>query len=95
MLRRTTVKNHQRTASVAEGGGDEGRRIEEERRRYDKGNQLKNPPAGRHRGGGRDEKAKTNTKWKGGTTHSPARGASAELKTHNKEKRNNMHHKIT
>ena len=23
--------------------------------------------------GGRDKKAKTNTKWKGGTTHSPAR----------------------
>ena len=52
MLRRTTVKNLPRTASVAEGGGDEGRRIEEERRRYDKGNQRQIPPAGRHRGGG-------------------------------------------
>ena len=77
MIRQTTIKNLPRTASVAEGGRDEERRIEGERRRYDKGNQRQNPPAGRHRGGGRDEKAKTNTKWKGGTTHSPARAGSA------------------
>jgi len=27
--------------------------------------------------GGARQKAKTNTKWKGGTTHSPARGGGA------------------
>ena len=57
----------------AEGRNEE-KRIEGEHRREDKGNQSQNPPAGYHRGGGARRKAKTNTKWKGGTTHSPARG---------------------
>ena len=73
MARQTTVTTFPRTVSVA-GGRDEERRIEEHRRE-DKGNQSQNPPAGYHRGGGGSRQtAKTNTKRKGGTTHSPARG---------------------
>ena len=65
-----------RISSAWRGGRDEERRIEGEHRREDKGNQNQNPPAGYHRGQGEGarQKAKTNTKWKGGTTHSPTRG---------------------
>ena len=35
MIRQTTVKNLTRTASVVEGGGDDERRFEGKRRRYD------------------------------------------------------------
>ena len=64
------------------GGRDEEKRIEGEHRREDKENQSQNPPAGYHRGGGARQEAKTNTKWKGGTIHSPARGGGAKPKTH-------------
>ena len=73
MIRQTTVKTLPRTASVA-GGARRRKTIEGKNRRYDKGDQRQNPPADPQRGGGRDEKAKTNTKRKVGTTHSPARG---------------------
>ena len=89
MTRQTTVKNLPRTASMARvvetKKGELKENAEGERRRYDEGNQRHNPSAGHHRGGGRDEKSKTNTKWKGGTTHSPARGGSAQQKMHSKE----------
>ena len=64
------------------GGRDEERRTEVELRHEDNGNQSQNPPAGYHRGGGARQEAKTNTKWKGGTIHSPAKGRGAKLKTH-------------
>ena len=76
MMRQPTVKNHPQAASVA-GGARQRRAIEGKRRRYDSGIQRQNPPVDHQRGGGRDEKAKNNTKWKGGTTHSSARGGSA------------------
>ena len=73
MARPTTVKTLPRIVGVA-AGRDEERRIEGEHRGEDKENQSHNPPAGYHRGGGARQEAKTNTKWKGGTTHSPVRG---------------------
>ena len=76
MIRQTSVKTLPGIPSVA-GGARQRNAAERKHRRYDTGNQRENPPADRHRGGGRYETAKTNTKWKGGTTHSPARGGSA------------------
>ena len=44
--------------------------------------------------GGRDEKVKTNTQWKGGTTHSPTRGGKCPAENRvAKRKQNIMHHK--
>ena len=65
-----------RVSSAWRAGRDEEKRIAGEHRREDKGNQNQNPPAGCHRGRGEGarQEAKTNTKWKGGTTHSPTRG---------------------
>ena len=63
-----------RVPSAWPGGRDEKKRIEVEHRRNDKGNRSQNPPAGYQRGGGARQKAKTDTKWKGGTTHCPGRG---------------------
>ena len=93
MVRPTTVKTLPRIVGVA-GGRDEERQIEGEQRRVDKENQSQNPPAGYHRGGRARQEAKTNTKEKGGTIHSPARGGGAKLKTHLKrENKKNLHHK--
>ena len=75
MIRQTTVKNLLRTASVAGGGRDEERRLKENAgamMRETSGNTL--PRTASVAGGARRRKAKTNTKWKGGTTYSPARG---------------------
>ena len=73
MARPPTVKTLSRIIGVA-GGGDEGRRIEGQHRRRRQGKPKSKPsrrlPSWR---GGRQE-AKTHTKRKGGTTHSPARG---------------------
>ena len=73
MAKPTTVKTLPRIVGVA-GGRDEERRIKGEHRREDKENQSQNPPAGYHRGGRARQEAKTNTKEKGGTIHSPAGG---------------------
>ena len=56
MARQTTVKTLPCTVSVAGGGRDEEKRIEGEHRREDKGNEIQNPPAGYHRGGGGETK---------------------------------------
>ena len=58
-------------------GRDEEMQIEGERRRYDKGNQRQTLPQAAIVAGGRDGRRKPTRKWKGGTTHSPARGGSA------------------
>ena len=76
MTRQTTVKTLPRTVSVA-AGRDEERRIEGEHRREDKENQVKTPPLATIVAGGARQKAKTNTKWKGDTTHSLTRAGSA------------------
>ena len=43
--------------------------------------------------GGARQKAKTNTKLKGGTAHSPTRGGCLAENTYQKRKQNNVHHK--
>ena len=44
--------------------------------------------------GGARQKAKTNTKWKGGTTHSPAKGGGCLAENaYQKRKQNNLHPK--
>ena len=44
--------------------------------------------------GGARQEAKTNTKWKGGITHSPARGGRCLAENaYQKRKQNNLHHK--
>ena len=76
------------------GGRDEERRIEGEHRREDKENQVKTLPLATIVAGGARQKAKTNTKWKGGTTHSPARGGRCLAENaYQKRKQNNVHHK--
>ena len=76
--RRYGKTNHRQNppAYRRRGGGvrDEEGRIEVEHRREDKGNQTKPLPQATIVSGGARQKAKTNTKWKGGPTHSPARG---------------------
>ena len=76
--RRYGKTNHRQTPPAygqrGGGGRDDEKRIEREHRRKDKGNQSRTPPAGYKRDGGARQKAKTNTKWKDGTTHSRARG---------------------
>ena len=74
-----------RVMSAWRGGRDEERRIEREHRREDKGNQSQHPPAGYHPGGwwGGDKRRKPTRNGK----VAPARGGSASLKTHSREKR--------
>ena len=44
--------------------------------------------------GGARQEAKTNTNWKGGTTHSPVRGGRCLAENaYQKRKQNNVHHK--
>ena len=79
---------------MAWGEGHEENLTEGEHRHEDKGNQNRNSPEGYHRGGGARQKAKTNTKCKGGTTHSPAaRGGVPGRKRIAERKQNNGHHK--
>ena len=93
MARPTTVKTLPRIVGVA-GGGDEGRRIEGQHRREDKENQVKTLPLATIVAGGARQKAKTNTKWKGDTTHSPVRGGRCLAENaYQKRKQNNVHHK--
>ena len=76
MIRQTAVKNLPRTASVAGGGRDEERRLKEKAgAMISRETNVKTlPRTASMAGGARRRKAKTKTKWKGGTTYSPARG---------------------
>ena len=58
------------------GGGrvDEENELKEDTGAMTRGPSIKSLPQATIVAGGRDKKAKTNTKWKGGTTFSPARG---------------------
>ena len=95
--RHYTKANHRQKSPAyhQRGGGGETKKGElKENTGAKKGNQSQNPPAGYHRGGGARQKSKTNTKWKGGTTHSPATGGEAPSRKRIAErKQNNVHHK--
>ena len=77
MIRQTTVKNLPRTGSVAGGRETKKGELKENAGVVTKETNVNPPLQAAIVAGGRDGKAKTNTKWKGGTAHSPARGGSA------------------
>ena len=73
MLRQTTVKNLPRTTSVAKGGGEmKESQLKKNAGAMTRDTNVKSPPQAAIVAGGRDETAKMNTKWEGGTTHGPA-----------------------
>ena len=74
MIRQTTVKNLSRTASVAGKGETKKGELKENTGAMTRETNVKTLPQATIVAGGRDEKVKTNTQWKGGTTHSPTRG---------------------
>ena len=76
MARPTTVETLPRIVGVA-GGRDEERRIEVAQARRQGKSKVKTLPQAIIGAVGARQKAKTNTKWKGGTIHSPARGGGA------------------
>ena len=76
MIRQTTVKNLSRTASVAGKGETKKGELKENTGAMTRETNVKTLPQATIVAWGRDEKSKTNTKWKGGTTHSLARGGS-------------------
>ena len=88
MIRQTTVKTLPRTASVAGGGRDEGRRLKEKAGVMARETNIKTLPRtkDRHRGGGRDEKAKTNTKWR---WHNPQSREGGKCLAENAQQREN------
>ena len=73
MARKATVKTLPRTVSVAGGGASKKNEPEEHTGAKTRETKVKTLPQATIVAGGR-QKAKINTKWKGGTTHGPARG---------------------
>ena len=82
MARPTTVKTLPRIVGVA--GGDETNKgeLNDNTGAKTRKTKVKTLPQATIVAGGARQEAKTNTKWKGGTTHSPARGGGAQPKTH-------------
>ena len=74
MARPTTVKTLPCTVSVAGGGETKKSELKKNTGAKTRETNAKTLPQAAIVAGGRDKKAKTNMKWKGGTTHSPARG---------------------
>ena len=76
MIRHTTVKTLPWAASVAGRGREDKKRLKENAGAMIGETNVEAFPrtASVAREGARRRKAKTNTKWKGGTTYSPARG---------------------
>ena len=76
MARQTTVKTLPRTVSVARGGETKKGKLKENTGAKTRETSIETLPQATIAVGRRDKQAKTNTKWKGGTTDSPARGGS-------------------
>ena len=77
MARPTTVKTLPRIVGVAGGGETKKDEWKENTGAKTRETKVKTLPQAIIVAGGARQKAKTNTKWKGGTTHSPARGGGA------------------
>ena len=75
--RPTTVKTLPCTVSVAGGGETKKSELKENSGAKTRETKLKTLPQATIVAGGARLKAKTNTKWKGGTTHSPTMGGGA------------------
>ena len=74
MARQTTVKTLPRAVSVAGGGETKKNKLKENTGAQTRETKVKTLPQATIVAGRRDKNAKTNTTWKGGATHSPARG---------------------
>ena len=74
MARPTTVKTLPRIVGVAGGGETKKGELKENTGAKTRETKVKALPQATIVEGGARQKAKTTTKWKGGTTHSPARG---------------------
>ena len=77
MARPTTVKTLPRIVRVAEGGETKEGKLKENTGSKTRETKVRNLPQATIVAGGSRRKVKTNTKWKGGITNSPARGGSA------------------
>ena len=73
MARQTTAKTLPRTVSVARGSKTKKGELKENTGAKTRETKFKTLPQATIVAGERDEKAETNTKWKRGTTHTPAR----------------------
>ena len=76
MIRQTTVKTLPRIASVAGGGETKKCKLKENAGATTRETNVKTLPQAAIVAGGRDGRRKPTRKWKGGATHSPARGGS-------------------
>ena len=77
MARQTTVKTLPRTVSVTRRGETKKSEMKENTGAKTRETKVKTLPQATIVAGGTRQEAVTNTKWKGGTTHSPARGGGA------------------
>ena len=75
--RQTTAKTLPRTVSVAGGGEMKKREVKENTGANTRETKVMTLPQATIVAGGARQETKTNMKWKGGTTHSPARGKGA------------------
>ena len=90
-----TNRRHNPPAYRRRGGGGETKKgeLKENTGAKTRKTKVKPPPQGTIVAGGARQEAKTNTKWKGGTTHSPARGGRCLAENaYQKRKQNNVHH---
>ena len=74
MARPTAVKTLPRIVGVAGGSETKKDELKENTGAKTRETKVKTLPQATIVAGGARQKAKTNTKWKGGTTHSPVRG---------------------
>ena len=93
MARQTTVKTLPRIVGVAGGGETKKGELKENTGAKTRKTKVKTLPQATIVAGGARQKAKTNTKLKGGTAHSPARGGCLAENAYQKRKQNNVHHK--
>ena len=77
MAKPTTVKTRPRIVAAAGGGETKKGELKENTGAKTRKTKGKTLPQTTIVAGGARQKAKTNTKWKGGTTHSPVRGGGA------------------
>ena len=77
IARPTTVKTLPRIVRVAGGGETKKPKLKENTGSKTRETKIRNLPQAAIVAGGARRKVKTNTKWKGGITNSPARGGSA------------------
>ena len=96
--RRYVKTNHRqtlpRTISIAGGGETKKSELQENTAAKARETKVKTLPQATTVAGGASQKPKTNTKWKSGPTHSPARGTEVPSRKRVAERKQyNVHHK--